>query len=114
MMKTSMLKTLAAALALAAISATAIAQDLKIGYVNSERVLREASPAKAAQAKSHDALMCIADGAFTGQEDRRRVTGEHWFKPAAAMRELFRKASITYRLTPMQMAESATLKAGHW
>jgi len=45
--------------------------------------------ARAAQAKSHDALMCIADGAFTGQEDRRRVTGEHWFKPAAAMRELF-------------------------
>ena len=27
------------------------AQDLKIGYVNSERVLREATPAKAAQAK---------------------------------------------------------------
>jgi len=45
--------------------------------------------ARAAQAKSHDALMCIADGAFTGQEDRRRVTGEHWFKPAAAMRALF-------------------------
>ena len=45
--------------------------------------------AKAAQARSHDALMCIADGAFTGQEDRRRVTGQHWFKPAAAMRELF-------------------------
>ena len=45
--------------------------------------------AKAAQARSHDALLCIADGAFTGQEDRRRITGEHWFKPAAAMRELF-------------------------
>ena len=28
-----------------------VAQDLKIGYVNSERVLREATPAKAAQAK---------------------------------------------------------------
>ena len=27
------------------------AQELKIGYVNSERVLREATPAKAAQAK---------------------------------------------------------------
>jgi outer membrane protein len=27
------------------------AQELKIGYVNSERVLREAAPAKAAQAK---------------------------------------------------------------
>ncbi|MCA0241728.1 MAG: OmpH family outer membrane protein [Proteobacteria bacterium] len=50
-MKTSKLKTLAASLALAAISATATAQELKIGYVNSERVLREASPAKAAQAK---------------------------------------------------------------
>jgi DNA polymerase-3 subunit alpha len=45
--------------------------------------------AKAAQAKSHDALLCIADGAFTGQEDRRRVTGEHWFKSPEAMRELF-------------------------
>ena len=45
--------------------------------------------AKAAQAKSHDALLCIADGAFTGQEDRRRITGQHWFKPAAVMRELF-------------------------
>lgn len=51
MMNTSMLKTLAAALALSAISVTATAQELKIGYVNSERVLREASPAKAAQAK---------------------------------------------------------------
>jgi DNA polymerase III alpha subunit len=39
--------------------------------------------------KSHDALLCIADGAFTGQEDRRRITGEHWFKTAAAMRALF-------------------------
>ncbi len=45
--------------------------------------------AKAAQAKSHDALLCIADGAFIGQEDRRRITGQHWFKPAAAMRALF-------------------------
>ena len=27
------------------------AQELKIGYVNSERILREAAPAKAAQAK---------------------------------------------------------------
>ena len=29
----------------------AVAQELKIGYVNSERVLREAAPARAAQAK---------------------------------------------------------------
>jgi DNA polymerase-3 subunit alpha len=45
--------------------------------------------AKQAQARSHDALLCIADGAFTGQEDRRRITDQHWFKPAEAMRALF-------------------------
>jgi len=39
--------------------------------------------------RAHDALLCIADGAFIGQEDRRRVTAEHWFKPAADMRALF-------------------------
>ena len=39
--------------------------------------------------RAHDALLCIADGAFLGQDDRRRVTPEHWFKPARAMRELF-------------------------
>jgi outer membrane protein len=37
--------------ALAAAIGLAQAQELKIGYVNSERVLREAAPAKAAQAK---------------------------------------------------------------
>ena len=42
----------AAAAALAVVcSAPAVAQELKIGYVNSERVLREATPAKAAQSK---------------------------------------------------------------
>ncbi|MFN5081709.1 MAG: DNA polymerase III subunit alpha [Brevundimonas sp.] len=45
--------------------------------------------AKPEQAKSHDALLCIADGAFTGQDDRRRITDQHWFKDAAAMRRLF-------------------------
>jgi outer membrane protein len=34
-----------------AVSTSAQAQELKIGYVNSERVLREAEPAKRAQAK---------------------------------------------------------------
>jgi outer membrane protein len=34
-----------------ALASQAMAQDLKIGYVNSERLLREAAPAKAAQAK---------------------------------------------------------------
>jgi len=47
----NMWKNLCAA-ALVACTATAVhAQELKIGYVNSERVLREANPARAAQAK---------------------------------------------------------------
>ncbi len=45
--------------------------------------------AKQNQAKSHDALLCIADGAFTGQEDRRRITDQHFFKSAPEMRTLF-------------------------
>jgi outer membrane protein len=47
-------KTLVAVAAFVGISAAttlAQAQELKIGYVNSERVMREAVPAKAAQAK---------------------------------------------------------------
>jgi DNA polymerase-3 subunit alpha len=39
--------------------------------------------------QAHDALLCIADGAFVGQDERRRVTPEHWFKGAADMRRLF-------------------------
>ncbi len=47
-----MLKTsLAAAFAAITLCTPAAAQELKIGYVNSERVLREAAPAKAAQTK---------------------------------------------------------------
>src|SRR2546421_5246936 len=43
--------TMAAALAVASAAVGVQAQELKIGYVNSDRVLREAVPAKAAQAK---------------------------------------------------------------
>jgi len=47
----SMLKAIGVAAALAASTVVVQAQELKIGYVNAERVLREAAPAKAAQAK---------------------------------------------------------------
>ena len=43
----------------------------------------------AAMHLAHEALLCIADGAFIGQDERRRVTAEHWFKPASDMRALF-------------------------
>ena len=39
--------------------------------------------------EAHDALLCLADGAFKGQDERRRVTVEHRFKTAAEMRETF-------------------------
>ena len=44
-------RALVASVLVAAATMPAIAQELKIGYVNSEKVLRDAAPAKAAQAK---------------------------------------------------------------
>jgi len=38
---------------------------------------------------AHDALLCIAEGAYVMQEERRRVTPHHYFKSAAEMRALF-------------------------
>jgi DNA polymerase-3 subunit alpha len=45
--------------------------------------------AKPSMHEAHDALLCIAEGRVLAEPDRRRVTQEHWFKPAAAMRALF-------------------------
>ncbi|HVZ30520.1 MAG TPA: DNA polymerase III subunit alpha [Asticcacaulis sp.] len=39
--------------------------------------------------KAHEALLCISDSTYMGVADRRKVTKDHWFKPAATMRELF-------------------------
>ncbi len=39
--------------------------------------------------EAHDALLCIADGRQVSEQSRRRVTAEHWFKPAEAMARLF-------------------------
>jgi len=38
---------------------------------------------------AHDALLCIADGTFVGQDERRRLTKEHRFKSAAEMAAQF-------------------------
>ncbi|HEY2068745.1 MAG TPA: DNA polymerase III subunit alpha [Rhizomicrobium sp.] len=40
---------------------------------------------KAEMYEAHDALLCIADGAFVSQQDRRKLTREHRFKSAAEM-----------------------------
>ena len=50
-MNSHILKSVLVAALVAGSAAAASAQELKIGYVNSDRVLREAVPAKAAQSK---------------------------------------------------------------
>ncbi len=39
--------------------------------------------------EAHDALLCIAEGAYISQDDRRRLTPDHCFKSADEMRALF-------------------------
>jgi DNA polymerase III subunit alpha len=39
--------------------------------------------------EAHDALLCIAGGTYVGEDNRRRLTAEHYFKSAAEMRALF-------------------------
>ena len=39
--------------------------------------------------EAHDALLCIAEGAYLHQDDRRRVTPDHYFKSASEMTALF-------------------------
>ncbi len=43
----------------------------------------------AAMFEAHDALLCIADGSFVSQDDRRRLTREHRFKSPAEMAAQF-------------------------
>ena len=50
-MKSKLLKAVALSAMMGVAAVAAQAQDIKIGYVNSERVLRESNLAKAAQAK---------------------------------------------------------------
>jgi DNA polymerase-3 subunit alpha len=41
--------------------------------------------------EAHDALICIAEGAYVDQQaPRRKLTQQHWFKSAAEMRLLFK------------------------
>ncbi len=39
--------------------------------------------------EAHDALLCVAEGSYVMQEDRRRLTPDHRFKSAAEMAALF-------------------------
>ncbi len=39
--------------------------------------------------EAHDALLCVAEGAYVHQDDRRKVTPDHYFKTAEEMAALF-------------------------
>lgn len=39
--------------------------------------------------EAHDALLCISEGRYVTEEDRRKVTPEHYFKSSAEMINLF-------------------------
>ena len=45
--------------------------------------------AEAEMYEAHDALLCISQGAYVSQRNRRRLTPEHRFKSAEEMSELF-------------------------
>jgi len=49
----------------------------------------EAFFADRAMYPAHDALLCIAGGTYVAEENRRRLTPEHYFKSPAEMRALF-------------------------
>ena len=80
------LKSLLAAGLLAAAAAGASAQELKIGYVNSDRVLRDAVPAKAAQAKL-EAEFSKREKDLTDLGNRLKAASERLDKDAPTLAE---------------------------
>jgi outer membrane protein len=80
------LKSLGAAALIACSATLAQAQELKIGYVNSERVLREANPAKAAQAKL-EAEFGKREKDLAEQANRLKATADKLEKEAPTLSE---------------------------
>ncbi|SEA10430.1 DNA polymerase III subunit alpha [Rubrimonas cliftonensis] len=62
---------------------TAYARDLPLVASN------DAHFPDAAMYAAHDAFLCVGSGSYVTQENRPRLTPEHWFKPASAMVERF-------------------------
>ncbi len=86
-MKTMYVRGLAlAAATMCLTSSPAIAQELKIGYVNSERVLRDAAPAKAAQTKL-EAEFGKRDRELNDQAGKLKAAAEKLDKDAPTLAE---------------------------
>ena len=80
------LKSAAVAAALAAAATLAQAQELKIGYVNSEQVLRDANPAKAAQTRLQ-AEFGKREKELAEQGSRLKAAGDKLEKDAPTLSE---------------------------
>jgi outer membrane protein len=85
-MNMSVLKSAAVAAALAAAATLAQAQELKIGYVNSEQVLRDANPAKAAQTRLQ-AEFGKREKELADQGTRLKAAGDKLEKDAPTLSE---------------------------
>lgn len=85
-MKSIRVSLAASAAVLALIGVGAQAQELKIGYVNSDRVLREAAPAKAAQAKL-EAEFSKRERELNDVGTRLKAAGEKLDKDAPTLSE---------------------------
>ncbi|MDE2395531.1 MAG: OmpH family outer membrane protein [Burkholderiales bacterium] len=81
-----LLKSLAFVSALLVLVPAVSAQELKIGYVNSERVLREAAPAKAAQAKL-EAEFSKRERELTDEGARLKAAADKLDKDSPALSE---------------------------
>lgn len=79
-------RVVGAAVIAAALAAPALAQELRIGYVNSERILREAAPAKAAQAKL-EAEFSKRDREITDLANRLKTAADKLDKDAPTLAE---------------------------
>ena len=84
-MKMKPLQSLVALAAMVALSPL-VAQELKIGYVNSERVLREAAPAKAAQTKL-EAEFSRRERELTDQASKLKAQADKLDKDAPTLAE---------------------------
>ena len=62
----------------------AYAQDIPLVATN------EAYFAAAADYEAHDALICVADGSYVSEDERRRLTRDHYLKSAKEMELLFK------------------------
>jgi outer membrane protein len=85
-MKTPPFIALVAASVLLVLAPAAKAQELKIGYVNSERVLREAAPAKAAQSKL-EAEFSKRERELADQTSRLKASADRLEKDAPTLAE---------------------------